>query len=153
MKNIIYTFIALLICFTLADAKADSKASAGVPKMSLYFLEFKTKTYAAVTMENIEDSSDYRFFFYKRNPFMDEIRTILETRRTKEAIDNHLIRLKIILSDKDKQTVYYVDSNGVVLKNDKTFLLDDKELKRLEKQVLYFNGVVDVWPEFDAMEN
>jgi hypothetical protein len=128
---------------TLATSKKE-------PFSKLYFTEFKTKTYFPITMEDVEKQSDYRFYFYKKNPLLNDIKKILETRSTKNTIDNKCIRLKISYSEGEK---YFVDCNGVVLKNGKeTFLLSDSELKRLEGQILNLNGVVDIWLEFDALE-
>lgn len=150
MKKIIYFFFLVILFFALVESGANSiAATKNEPLMRLYFTEFKTKTYIPLTMGDIENRADYRFFFYKKNSFLNEIKKTLESKITKKEIDNECIRLKIIHLD-DR---YYVDCNGVVLKNNKeAFLLSDHELKSLERQILKLNGVVDMRLEFDALE-
>lgn len=118
------------------------------PSMRLYFEHFKTQTYVPITKEYIEEDSLYKIFFYGKNPFVRDIQTYLEKRKAKKKFDNNSTKLKIVISRENKgDMVYYVDRYGTVEKNNtEIFWLHENELESLEKNILYFHGVVDQKP-------
>ncbi len=73
---------------------------------------------------------------------MARLRKALEAKATQKKIDNRVIRLKVeFVSDGN---VFYVDQEGVVLKNDqKGFQISKKQREEIEREILYFSGVVD----------
>ena len=149
MKKYCYAFFSVLFLIFFVSRMDTLATSKKEPFSKLYFIEFKVQTYFPVTMEDVEKQSGFIFYFYKKNPLLIEIREILGNRSTVKTIDNKCIRLKIIYSEEK----YFVDCNGVVLKNGKTtFLLNDSEMKRLEKLILNLNGVVDINLEIDPLE-
>lgn len=143
-KKLLYITLILLCVFVIkggvsAEMKKDSKNIF----MKIFFIPFEVSTYIPVTMNDIEDRSLNTIWFAKDHVFSKEIKKILESNRTDKTIDNKVIRLKVVFL-KDNH-IYYIDQNGIVLKDNKIhFLLSKEKLNKIEKSILYFSGIVDV---------
>ncbi len=74
--------------------------------------------------------------------FCDKLKTMFESQHTQTEIDKKKIRLK--MEDFKDKVVYYVDQNGIVLKNNsESFKLEKSEMDTIEQGIIYFSGVVD----------
>lgn len=148
-----YCLLILLVfvVFTGCDTKTDIMlAPQSSPSMKLSFLEFKTIGYDIFTMEDIENVPAYKIQFYMEHVFVKDIQAFLERKKLEAQIDDKQIRLKVEISKGSDGTIYYVDRNGVVLKDgNETFLLGEEDMQRLEKNIIYFHGVVDLRPDLD----
>lgn len=74
---------------------------------------------------------------------MAKLRKVLESKATRKKINNRAIRLKVeFVSDGN---VFFVDQEGVVLKNEQRgFQISKRQREEIEREILYFSGVVDV---------
>ncbi|MBI1912830.1 MAG: hypothetical protein HYS21_12625 [Deltaproteobacteria bacterium] len=142
MKKFVISFFILLSLFLEGGATAKMKEDPNI-FMKIFFIPFKVSTYIPVTMDHIEERSLNTIWFAKNHVFGEEIKKILESSRTDKKIDNKIIRLKVeFLEDNHK---YYIDQNGIVLKDDKiNYLLSKEEMSKLEKSILYFSEVIDL---------
>lgn len=139
IKGILMIICLAMISSSCKEVKSSDKARA---IMKIYFTPFAIQTYLPMTMDNIQENSIYKIWFVK-NHKQKKLLNLLEARKADKTIDNKLIRLKIDFIESN--TVFYVDQNGVVLKdNQYSFIMTSTELKDLEDEILQFDGVIDI---------
>ena len=111
--------------------------------VKIYFIPFKDETYGPITIDDIEDASIYSIWFTEKNAFIEKLKKLLESKEKSKGVDNDVIRLKVEFVE--ERSIYFVDQEGNVMKNHKSnFRIPKKELENLEKEILYFSGVVDL---------
>jgi hypothetical protein len=127
------------------EVNSEMTNNKGRPSMKIYFVPFEIETYVPITMNDIESKSKYEIWFYGEHAFCNKIQRLLESNKTNAKIDNKVIRLKVEIFKNEGIIAYYVDQEGVVVKNkEETFYLSKDKLKTIEKEILYFSGVVDI---------
>jgi len=135
--------ILLSLVIFVGSVVAARRAMADEPLLRLYFVPFAIETYIPITTANIEEHGN-TIWFLEAHPFIPKLSAALKSRPTKRQILSNGIRLKADLGP--SAGVFFVDRNGTVLNEQSgaTFVLLPKELERLEKEIRYFIGVVDV---------
>lgn len=153
---------AMAVIFCLAwlglstGAAAGDQGSHSYDKrlMKTYFIPFEARTYIPVTRETIDDSSIYRIWFYRTNPFIEEALQILQRQETSKTLDESEIRLRVVLFDGDSTRTIIADRFGVAqeLESGKRFVLTKEEKEQLRARIESLHGVVDQRPEVNIRD-
>jgi hypothetical protein len=114
----------------------------------LYFIPFEVTTFVPVTPGNIEEAATFEINLVGPegnggpHPFVMSLRAMIKARAAKAQLNDLAVRLKLVLEDE----TYYVDAAGGVLEmsSKRTFRLQRTELRRIEKSIEGFSGVVDM---------
>ena len=119
--------------------------------MKVFYVEFSVAPYASITKSNIETSANYELWFYGRHFFIPRIVSMLQKSPSAKALDLQNIRLKVVIFEKGKDLVYFVDRMGRISREDTgtLFELVDDELKSIHESIMKYRGVVDKKPETD----
>lgn len=134
---------ALLVGFDPTTTGATQTPGESKAFAKIYFVPFAVKTFAPITMEEIKGKGIHAIWFTKGHPFISKLEKTLESKATEKKINNRVIRLKVAFGKEGN--VFYVDQEGIVLKNDqKSFQISKKQREEIERDILYFSGVVDV---------
>ena len=138
-------FIVLISFFLIILYKGVSNEMENTKQECLFrvdLIPFRIETYVPVNKSDIGITSHYRIGFYKKHEFCDKLKTMFESQHTQTEINEKMIRLK--MQDFEDKVVYYVDQNGIVLKNNsESFKLVKSEMDTIEQGIIYFSGVVD----------
>jgi len=122
--------------------------------MEVYFTPFDARTFLALTMQNVEEQSTFKFRFVFENPltspdhpFGKKLRRMLTATKTSEKISQTSIRLKV----KYPEAVFFADRDGRVFseRTGERYQLTKKRMAEIESDIMYFSGVVDL----DALKN
>jgi hypothetical protein len=116
--------------------------------MKLYFIPFAASTYVPVTTKNIEESSGHVIWLVKElggateHPFGGELEKVLQAHRVQTAFSEDFVRLKVETRGK----IFFVDNKGAVVLHPggTTYRISQVEMKRIEKEILNFSGVIDM---------
>ena len=127
----------------LSESIIAGRAMADEPQLRLNFIPFAIETYVPITMANI-DEHGHRIWFLERNPFIPKLLATLKKTPARGQILRDGLRLKADFGG--AAGVYFVDRNGTVLHDGSgaAFVLTKEQMKRLEREIQDFVGVVDV---------
>jgi len=114
----------------------------------VYFIPFDVTTFVPVTMGNIEEAATFEISLVgpegnsEPHQFIKSLRAMIQARAAKAPLNDLAVRLKLVLAAE----TYYIDAAGGVLEvsSKRTFLLQKTELRRIERSIEGFSGVVDM---------
>jgi len=145
--------IPLILLPVVGRGGAELKAGPGAqePLMRVYLIPFDTSTYVAISMSNIGEGTPYDISFVdpgpgtrqRRHPFISRLHRQLQSDPALgRKINDAAIRLRVDLGGQ----TFFADEGGVVLEkvSGKTFRLSKAQRREIEREIIYFSGVVDI---------
>ena len=151
MKHISIVILIIVCLVVPRICLGEDNSVNAQPSMKVFYVPFSVAPYASITDKNIESSSDYLIWFYRKHRFIATLTNQLERHQKDTKIDKKNIRLKVVLHG---GTSYSADRHGNVLKsNGQHYKLDAVTMESIEETIESYSGVVDrrphvaPWPE------
>jgi len=118
-------------------------------EMRVYLMLFDSLTYGPVTVNDIEASSDYAVALSKKHPLIDRMYRRLKSRPGTHPPAGEFIRMKVGFRKGNREEIFYADMGGNVAEwgSGNLFSLTKDEMKKIEEEISYLEGVVDLKPE------
>jgi hypothetical protein len=119
------------------------------PEMRIFLIRFGTLTYAPVTIDDIEDRSDYAILLSKKHPLIGRMHLRLRSRVGTRPPAEAFVRMKVVFQSGERTEVFYVDAGGNLREwtSGGLFSLTKGDMNRIEGEIAYLEGVVDLKPE------
>ena len=144
---------ALLLSCVGAPAPVETELRVGeggqAVEMRIHLILFNTLTYGPVTVDDIEAQSDYTIVLSKEHPLIERKYRLLKSRPGRRPPDGYFIRMKVLSRLANRGEVFYADMAGNVVESTSGSLysLTMDEMKKIEEDISYLEGVVDLKPE------